>query len=477
MLFNSFQYIWFFVLVCVLYFAIPFRHRTWFLLLASYYFYMCWRWEYVALIIVQTEINFLCGLWMEKARTPARRKALLVTGMVLTLAILFFFKYYNFANDSLRSLFGLVQVPYHIPHLDILLPIGVSFHTFQTLSYTIDLYRGRIPVERHFGKFALYVSFFPLLVAGPIERANRLLPQLERQNHFDVARLSSGLKLMLWGFFKKVVIADRLAEYVNQIYGHPGDFSCATLALATYCFAFQIYCDFSGYTDIAIGSARVLGYDLMQNFNLPYLARSISDFWQRWHISLSTWFRDYVYIPLGGSRVGTARWIFNIMAVFMISGLWHGANWTFVIWGGLHGFYYLLERFISPLAKAACDALRLPEYLRAVLQIAVTFHLVLLAWIFFRAGTLRDALLIIERICGGLASPLYLGASSVGTLAGIALALVLVCVQLLQYRKRLPLYFSAVPVPVLARWCGYLAMLIAIAIFGKSGNDFIYFQF
>ena len=233
MLFNSFQYIWFFVLVCVLYFAIPFRHRTWFLLLASYYFYMCWRWEYVALIIVQTEINFLCGLWMEKARTPARRKALLVTGMVLTLAILFFFKYYNFANDSLRSLFGLVQVPYHIPHLDILLPIGVSFHTFQTLSYTIDLYRGRIPVERHFGKFALYVSFFPLLVAGPIERANRLLPQLERQNHFDVARLSSGLKLMLWGFFKKVVIADRLAEYVNQIYGHPGDFSCATLALAT----------------------------------------------------------------------------------------------------------------------------------------------------------------------------------------------------------------------------------------------------
>ena len=215
----------------------------------------------------------------------------------------------------------------------------------------------------------------------------------------------------------------------------------------------------------------------MQNFNLPYLARSISDFWQRWHISLSTWFRDYVYIPLGGSRVGTARWIFNIMAVFMISGLWHGANWTFVIWGGLHGFYYLLERFISPLAKAACDALRLPEYLRAVLQIAVTFHLVLLAWIFFRAGTLRDALLIIERICGGLASPLYLGASSVGTLAGIALALVLVCVQLLQYRKRLPLYFSAVPVPVLARWCGYLAMLIAIAIFGKSGNDFIYFQF
>ncbi len=477
MLFNSFQYLLFFPVVCLLYFASPFRWRTAFLLIASYFFYMCWRWEYVLLIIVQTEINFLCGLWIAKARTPRARRTFLVSAIVLTLAILFFFKYYNFANDSLRSLFEWLHAPYHVPRLDILLPIGVSFHTFQTLSYTIDLYRGRIPVERSFTKFALYVSFFALLVAGPIERAGRLLPQFDRQNHFDVARLSSGLKLMLWGFFKKVVIADRLAEYVTKVYAQPGDYSGASLALASYCFAFQIYCDFSGYTDIATGSARVLGCDLMQNFNLPYLARSISDFWQRWHISLSTWFRDYVYIPLGGSRVSTARWTFNIMAVFMISGLWHGANWTFVIWGGLHGFYYLLERFLSPYASAACRLLRVPDRLKRLLQIFVTFHLVLLAWIFFRAATLNDALLIVKRICTDLPSRPYLGASSVATFVGLVLVLVLVVVQALQYRNRLPLYFSRVPVPALARWGGYLAMLIGIALLGKSGNDFIYFQF
>ncbi|HOX59464.1 MAG TPA: MBOAT family O-acyltransferase [Candidatus Paceibacterota bacterium] len=477
MLFNSFQYLLFFPIVCLLYFAAPFRWRTAFLLLASYYFYMCWRWEYVALIIVQTEINFLCGLQMVKARTPRAKKGFLVAGVVMTLAILFFFKYYNFANESLRSLFAFLQAPYHVPRLDILLPIGVSFHTFQTLSYIIDLYRGKIPVERSFAKFALYVSFFPLLVAGPIERANRLLPQLERENHFDVARLSSGLKLMLWGFFKKVVIADRLAEYVNQIYPHAADHSGLTLLLATYCFAFQIYCDFSGYTDIAIGSARVLGYDLMQNFNLPYLARSISDFWQRWHISLSTWFRDYVYIPMGGSRVSSARWAFNIVAVFAVSGLWHGANWTFVIWGLLHGGYYLLEKFVGPYAGRLCALCRVPERLKAGLQILITFHLVLLAWVFFRAASLQDALLIVSRICTDLSLPIYPGFSSVSTMLGIGLILVLIAVQMLQYRNRLPLYFSRVGVPIAVRWCGYLVMLLGISMFGKSGNDFIYFQF
>jgi len=477
MLFNSFQYLLFFPIVCLLYFSCPFRLRQGLLLLASYYFYMCWRWEYVLLIIVQTEINFLGVLQMEKAKSLAGKKIRLVVVLVLTLAILGFFKYYNFANDSLRSLFGFLGAPYHIPHLDILLPIGVSFHTFQVLSYTIDVYRGRIPVERSFTKFALFVSFFPLLVAGPIERANRLLPQLDRQNHLDVARLSSGLKLMLWGFFKKVVIADRLAEYVNQIYPHPADYSGATLALATYCFAFQIYCDFSGYTDIAIGSARVLGYDLMQNFNLPYLARSISDFWQRWHISLSTWFRDYVYIPLGGSRVSSSRWAFNIVAVFAISGLWHGARWTFVIWGALHGFYYLLEKFLGLYCRAAFDLLRVPEKVRALVQVIITFHLVLLGWIFFRAGSLHDALLIVSRICTDLAGPLYLGFSSVATLLGLGLVLMLVCIQLLQYRNRLPLYFSRVNLPLPLRWSGYLGMLLGIAMFGKSGNGFFYFQF
>lgn len=477
MLFNSFQYILFFPVVCLVYFAIPFRWRTAFLLLASYYFYMCWRWQYIILIMVQTEINFLCGLRMERAKTQAGRRALLLTAIILSLALLFFFKYYNFVNETLRSLFASVEVPYHVPRLSILLPIGISFHTFQTLSYIIDLYRGKIPVERSFVKFALFVSFFPLLVAGPIERANRLLPQLERQNHFDVDRFSSGLKLMLWGFFKKVVIADRLAEYVNQIYPHPADYSGATLMLASYCFAFQIYCDFSGYTDIAIGSARALGYDLMKNFNLPLLARSPGDFWQRWHISLSTWFRDYVYFPLGGSRVSGRRWMFNIMVVFGVSGLWHGANWTFVIWGLLNGVFFLLGTRLGPHLSGLCSHWGLPHRALVVLQVLVTFHLLLIARIFFRAGSLYDALLIVKRIFTGLASPIYLGSSSVGTLLGLALVVMLLVIQTLQYKNLLPLNLSPVRVPVLLRWSGYLAMLLGISMLGKSGNDFIYFQF
>lgn len=477
MLFNSFQYLLFFPVVCLLYFALPFRWRTTFLLLASYYFYMCWRWEYIVLIMVQTEINFLCGLRMEHARTQAGRKALLLTAIVLSLALLFFFKYYNFFNETFRSLFAFVHAPYHVPHLNILLPIGISFHTFQTLSYIIDLYRGKIPVERSFIKFALFVSFFPLLVCGPIERANHLLPQLERKNHFDMDRLSSGLKLMLWGFFKKVVIADQLAEYVNQIYPHPADYSGATLALASYFFAFQIYCDFSGYADIAIGSARVLGYDLMKNFNLPLLARSPGDFWQRWHISLSTWFRDYVYFPLGGSRVSDTRWAFNIMVVFGVSGLWHGANWTFPIWGLLNGVFFLLGTCVGPYVSRFCRRCGLPERGLVLLQILVTFHLLMFARIFFRAGSLHDALFIVRRICTGLADPVYLGYSSVGAMLGLALMIMLLVVQWLQYNNRLPLNLSPVRVPALLRWSGYVAMLFAIATVGKSGNDFIYFQF
>lgn len=477
MLFNSFSYVLFFPVVCLLYFAIPFRWRTAFLLLASYYFYMCWRWEYVVLIMVQTEINFLCGLRMERARTPVGRSALLLAAIILTLAILFFFKYYNFINDAIGSVFAFLKAPYHIPPLDILLPIGISFHTFQSLGYIIDVYREKIPVERSFMKFALFVSFFPLLVAGPIERANHLLPQLERIHRFDVARLSSGLKLMLWGFFKKVVIADRLADYVNQIYDHPADFSGSTLALATYFFAFQIYCDFSGYSDIAIGSARVLGFDLMQNFNLPYLSRSISDFWQRWHISLSTWFRDYLYFPLGGSRVSEARWAVNILIVFMVSGLWHGASWVFVIWGGLHGMYYLMEKGLAPYSQALCSRLHLPEKIQALFQVLLTFHLVLVAWVFFRASSVLEALFILKRMLTDLLRAPYLGYSSVGTVMGLALVGLLIAVQLLQRFKRLPPRVSGMQVPAALGWGACLGMLLGLALLGKNGHGFIYFQF
>jgi alginate O-acetyltransferase complex protein AlgI len=477
MLFNSFQYLLFFPTVCVIYFAIPFRLRTAFLLLASYFFYMCWRWEYVVLIIFQTEVGFFSGRMLKEAASLGARKLWLASGVIIILTLLGIFKYYNFANDSARGLLALLGLQDPFPDLKILLPIGISFHTFQTVSYLIDLDRGTIPLERSFVRFALYVSFFPLLVAGPIERAGRFIPQLLEEHHLNPARLASGAKLMVWGFFKKVVIADRLAEYVNQIYPHPADHSGLTLWLATYCFAFQIYCDFSGYTDIATGSARMLGYDLMQNFNLPYFARSIPEFWQRWHISLSTWFRDYLYIPLGGSRVSSGRWALNILVVFAVSGLWHGAKWTFVIWGALHGSYYVLQKLMAPYASACFAWLGVPERIKRMLQVLVTFHLVALAWVFFRANSLYDAALILFRIGTDLTGPLYLGFSSVSATVGLVLILVLLVVQGLQHRGRLSLYFSHAKVPIVVRWSGYLAMLIAIALLGKTGNDFIYFQF
>jgi alginate O-acetyltransferase complex protein AlgI len=477
MLFNSFEYFVFLPVVVLACFMVPARFRVWLLLLASYVFYMFWRWEYVALIIAQTEINYYCGLRIAKSEDAKKRGIWLAVALVLTLAILFFFKYFNFANNTLRWIFQSFQATYSIPNLNVLLPVGISFHTFQALSYTIDLYRGKIPVERSFPRFALFVTFFPLLVAGPIERAHRLLPRFAETKHFDVERTVSGLKMILWGLFKKVVIADSLAVYVAQIYGRPEQFPGATLALATYFFAFQIYCDFSGYTDIAIGSARILGCDMMQNFNLPYLARSISEFWQRWHISLSTWFRDYVYIPLGGNRGTSGRWAFNILVTFLVSGLWHGANWTFIIWGGLHGFYYLIERGLGPAARRFAEFIRLPGRLVAALQILVTFHLVLIAWVFFRAKSISDAMLILSRIATDLTGKLYLGPSVVSTTIGIAFICLLCMVMILQFRGKIPLYFSGGQVPVAVRWCAYLALLLGIAMFGKSGNDFIYFQF
>ncbi len=477
MLFNSFEYFIFLPLVILAYFAAPPRFRVWLLLAASYIFYMFWRWEYVALIIAQTEINYFCGLQINKSEDGKKRRIWLIAAVALTLAILFFFKYFNFANNTLRWVFQSFHSAYSIPNLDVLLPVGISFHTFQALSYTIDLYRRKIPVERSFARFALFVTFFPLLVAGPIERAHRLLPRFSETKHFHVARTVGGLKLILWGLFKKVVIADSLAVYVTQIYGHPDLYSGATLALATYFFAFQIYCDFSGYTDIAIGSARILGYDMMQNFNLPYLARSISEFWQRWHISLSTWFRDYVYIPLGGNRGTTGRWAFNILVTFLVSGLWHGANWTFIIWGGLHGLYYLIERCLGPFARRVVEVVRLPGKIVAGLQILVTFHLVLIAWVFFRAKNLGDAVLILSRIATDLTGKLYLGSSAVSTAIGTGLIVILCLIMILQYRGRIPLYFSGAQVPVALRWGAYLALMLGIAMFGKSGNDFIYFQF
>lgn len=491
MLFNSLHFLLFFPLVVIAHFVVPQRFRWLLLLLASYYFYMCWRPEYALLILGSTTISWLSGLLMAGASTPGRRRLWLVVGVAANVAPLFLFKYFNFFNDSARAVATALQLPYAVPTLHLILPVGISFFTFQTMSYTIDLYRGQCPLERHFGIFALYVSFFPQLVAGPIERSTNLLPQFRERRVFDDARVTSGLQLMLWGFFKKVAIADNVAEAVNAVYNDVGHHQGPTLLLATVLFAFQIYCDFSGYSDIAIGAAQVLGFRLMQNFRCPYHARSIGEFWHRWHISLSTWFRDYVYIPLGGNRVPRARWYGNLFVTFVISGLWHGANWTFVIWGSLHGAYLLaglitggLRRRLVTLSGLA----RVPR-LHGVLQQAVTFALVCFAWVFFRANSMADAWYVITHLAtgwqpdgSGLGTWLanVLSAVRLSTQRGVVivgLLLLLESVQALQARGSVRDLLNRRPVWV--RWPAYYALLAAIVFLGafNRGQQFIYFQF
>jgi D-alanyl-lipoteichoic acid acyltransferase DltB (MBOAT superfamily) len=319
-----------------------------------------------------------------------RRQLYLSASLGVNLGTLAIFKYFNFFNASAASLFGAVGIPYQISPLEVLLPVGISFYTFQSMAYTIDVYRGLKP-EKHAGMFATYVAFFPQLVAGPIERAGHLLPQFREKHFFDYQRTVEGLQWILWGVFKKMVIADRLAIYVNSIYNNLEEFTGLPLIIATVFFAFQIYCDFSGYSDIAIGTAHILGFRLMENFRQPYLATSLRDFWRRWHISLSTWFKDYLYIPLGGSRVSFSRNLINLMIVFVISGLWHGANWTFVIWGALHGLYIIVETI---LARRSRVSVKLPKLASGLL----VFGFVCFAWIFFRANSLDDAVYVLQNL-------------------------------------------------------------------------------
>ena len=399
MLFNSLEFIIFFPIVVAAYFALKPKYRWILLLLASYYFYMAWNYKYIVLILISTVIDYFAGINIYHSNNKRLRKLLLLISLSANLGLLFFFKYFNFFGDSLNYLFDKINIFYHIPAYNYLLPVGISFYTFQTMSYTIDIYRGKQQPERHFGRFALFVSFFPQLVAGPIERSVNLLPQFRKDFDFDYERIKNGILLMVWGFFKKVVIADRLAEYVNIVYNHPHDYGGLQNIIATFFFSFQIYCDFSGYSDIAIGAAAIMGYTLMTNFRRPYFSMSIREFWQRWHISLSTWFRDYVYIPLGGNRVVKWRWYYNLFITFLVSGLWHGAEWTFVIWGALHGFYLVFAIWTKNIREKVdrfFGLLKHPNIYKFT-QILVTFVLVFFAWIFFRANNMNDALLFIKK--------------------------------------------------------------------------------
>lgn len=480
MLFNSFHFLVYFPIVAAVYFLLPHRVRWGWLLAASYYFYMCWKPAYVAVIWLLTLVDYIAGRAIGAAPTLARRRLYLGISLASNLGLLFFFKYFNFVNETLRAVTGNFDILYGIPNLDVILPLGISFHTFQALNYTIDVYRGEREPERHLGRFALFIAFFPQLVAGPIERAGHLLPQFLVEHRFDASLAASGLRLMLWGFFKKLVIADRLAVFVNAVYDDPSSQSGLRLVVATYAFAYQIYCDFSGYSDIAVGAARVLGFDLTRNFERPYFAQSIGMFWRRWHISLSTWFRDYVFIPIGGSRVGSWRLAFNLMLVFLVSGLWHGANWTYVAWGGLHGAF-MVAGIATVAVRGRCwEALgRAGRWIRPFVARVVTFHLVAFAWIAFRAASLSDIGTIVARMWAWADSsqPLAVpGFDGLELAAAIAFVVVLEAVQLVQERGRISAALGRLP--SVARLALYAAVALVILLFGRfEERAFIYFQF
>src|SRR5450755_2668434 len=393
MLFNSFQFLYFFIIVWLLVLVTRGTTRKVILLIASYYFYMCWSTRYIWVIWGITLIDYVAGLQIEKAQRPQLRRLYLGLSLACNIGLLAFFKYFNFLMGSVSGASHLFGLQYDPPLLSIILPVGLSFHTFQAMSYTIEVYRGRVPAEKSLLEYALYVAFFPQMVAGPIERPYELLPQFHREPKVTFEGVRAGMAQALWGLFKKMVLADNVADFVKLVYDTPRHYDGSALLLATVLFSLQIYCDFSGYTDIALGLARMMGYELRINFMQPYFSRSVGEFWRRWHISLSTWFRDYVYIPLGGNRVTLPRHYGNLMITFVVSGLWHGANWTFVIWGFLHAIYLIVAQSTAPLTARLAAMLavdRVPR-LTAVCKTVVTFSLVTYAWIFFRANTVADA--------------------------------------------------------------------------------------
>ena len=482
MLFNSFQFIVFLPLVIILYYLLPHKIRWILLLAASYYFYMAWKPEYILLIVGSTIINYLSGILIEWQKDEKKRKTYLILSLFINLGLLFTFKYFNFFNRELGDIYtALTKNEYPIDGLKLLLPMGISFYTFQTLSYVIDVYKGTRKVERHFGYFALFVTYFPQLVAGPIERSEDLLPQLKKKHILSYDDAMSALLRICLGFFKKVIIADRVAKMVNTVYNSLPAYSGVYLIIATLGFALQIYCDFSAYSDIAIGSARIMGIELTENFKTPYFSKSIKEFWSRWHITLSSWFKDYLYIPLGGNRVNK-KWKYyrNIILVFMISGLWHGAEWTFIIWGFLHGIYQITETFCLRVKNKLNLKLELPGKIRWL----ITFILVLIAWVFFRANNIYDAVYVFQNANFGNFSTLFDGKSLYSM--GLDLKdfwLLIICtvgLTLTDYIKfkigNKQLIYNGFTQGIVS-----VVLILLIIIFGYYGDfqssKFIYFQF
>ena len=482
MLFNSLDFAVFLPIVFILYWFVfqkNLKAQNFLIVMASYLFYGWWDWRFLSLIAFSTLVDYTIGLKLSKEVRVKKRKMLLLMSILVNLGFLGFFKYYNFFLDNFVTAFSFFGNEINANSLNIILPVGISFYTFQTLSYTIDVYRKKLEPTKNLIAFTAFVSFFPQLVAGPIERATNLLPQFYKKRTFNYTLAVDGLRQILWGLFKKIVIADNCATYANLIFNNSDDYSGSTLLLGALFFTFQIYGDFSGYSDIAIGTSRLFGFDLKQNFAFPYFSRDIAEFWRRWHISLSSWFKDYVYIPLGGSKGGTAMKVRNTFIIFIVSGFWHGANWTFIVWGALNAIYFLpllLTNNNRNNIEVVANNTYLPN-IKETFQMLLTFGLTMIAWVFFRADNVYHALSIISEIFSGsiLSTPNFEGFTK--SLVIILMILFFLAVEWLG-RKGL---FALEKIYLInyrpMRWAFYLLLIIAIIIFGGDQQDFIYFQF
>ena len=472
MLFNSIPFLLFFPIVCILYYAIPstrVKAKNLLLLMASYYFYMNWEPAYATLLLTSTIVTYLAAFGIGHFRDKRKRTFCLVSGIILNLAILFLFKYYNFLSSNIEDALRMSGFGIHIPEFRMLLPVGISFYIFQALGYSIDVYRQTTKAEHDFMTYALFVSFFPQLVAGPIERSRNLLPQFRQQHRFNYDEVMAGIRLMVWGYFLKLVLADRCGLYVDAVFNNIEMHNGGSYLLASLLFPFQIYGDFGGYSLIAIGVARILGFHLMENFKRPYFACSIGEFWHRWHISLSTWFKDYVYIPLGGNRSSKSRQYFNLMVTFMVSGIWHGANWTFLCWGGLHGILLCIEKLLGIGKKDYSGCKKLCHW-------GVTFALVCLSWILFRASNLHDAVIVVSGIFCNMGIPIITFAMFTDLcLATSAIAMLFIKELSDEFCWKWHISESRY---WLVRHSYIVSMIAMILLFGVLGGDqFIYFQF
>ncbi len=478
MLFNSIEFAFFLPIVFILYWFITKKSlqlQNLLLLSASYFFYGWWDWRFLSLIIVSSFIDYTIGLSLSKTKKTINRKILLWSSILTNLGFLGFFKYFNFFADSFESAFTLLGSPISTDRLSILLPVGISFYTFQTLSYSIDVYKRKLTPTKDLLSFFAFVSFFPQLVAGPIERAQNLLPQFTSRRVFNQKKAIDGMRQILWGLFKKVVIADNCAESVDLIFNNTGDYSGSTLAVGIVLFTFQIYCDFSGYSDIAIGTARLFGFNLMKNFAFPYFSRDVAEFWRRWHISLSTWFRDYLYIPLGGSTGSNQKKIRNIFIIFIVSGFWHGANWTFIAWGALNALYFLplllLKRNRKNI-KIVAQGKFFPS-IRELINILLTFSLITIAWVFFRANNIQHAFDYLSQ----LFSLSLFSIPSVRPTALTILIIIFIFVEWLGRESEFAIEKINLKFNRLFRWTFYHCIIICIILYAVKQQQFIYFQF